>query len=246
MCIQGIMIPPWLEALNTQKFFVGCLVHKNSKKNENNICCLNCCTSICTHCLPHHQFHRLIQVRRYVYHNVVQLEDLNKFIDCSNVQTYTINNAKVVFIKKRPLSRQFKGLGNICTSCDRALQEPYIHCSLECKVNYVLRQKEDLSSYLRISCETPQTNTELCIRREFGEDEMNETTRSTIIDDEDDLMGSSSGPESHSPMRVKFVQKKRSNVYVCSRSATCTSVTSDDMVGLIKRRKGTPYRSPLC
>ncbi|KAK1322865.1 hypothetical protein QJS10_CPA02g01181 [Acorus calamus] len=243
---MGIMIPPWLEALNTQKFFVGCLVHENSKKNENNICCLNCCTSICTHCLPHHRFHHLVQVRRYVYHNVVQLEDLNKLIDCSNVQSYIINNAKVVFIKKRPLSRQFKGLGNICTSCDRALQEPYIHCSIECKVNYVLRRKEDLSAYLKITCETLQTNTKLCVRHEFGEDEMNETTRSTIIEGEDDPMGSSSGSESQSPVCMKFVQKKN-NVYVCARSATSTSVTSEkDMVGLIRRRKGTPYRSPLC
>lgn len=49
-------------------------------------------------------------------------------------QAYTINSAKVVFIKKRPQNRQFKGAGNYCTSCDRSLQEPYIHCSLGCKV----------------------------------------------------------------------------------------------------------------
>ena len=50
------------------------------------------------------------------------------------VQSYTINSSKVVFLKKRPQNRQFKGSGNICTSCDRSLQEPYFHCSLDCKV----------------------------------------------------------------------------------------------------------------
>jgi hypothetical protein len=158
--------PAWLEALNTQKFFIACSFHEHAKKNEKNICCLDCCTSICPHCVAAHRVHRLLQVRRYVYHDVVRLEDLEKLIDCSSVQvhqicivhackfdscarvnmyaalqfciymvqSYTINSSKVVFLKKRPQNRQFKGSGNICTSCDRSLQEPYFHCSLDCKV----------------------------------------------------------------------------------------------------------------
>lgn len=55
-------------------------------------------------------------------------------ISCIFAQAYTINAAKVLFIKKRPQNRQFKGSGNYCTSCDRSLQEPFIHCSLGCKV----------------------------------------------------------------------------------------------------------------
>jgi len=85
---QGYQKPAWLEALYTEKFFVGCSYHENAKKNEKNVCCLDCCTSICPHCLPSHRFHRLLQVRRYVYHDVVRLEDLQKLIDCSNVQVY--------------------------------------------------------------------------------------------------------------------------------------------------------------
>ncbi|KAK9141787.1 hypothetical protein Syun_011187 [Stephania yunnanensis] len=138
---MGIRRPAWLEALYTEKFFVPCFTHENAKKNEKNVCCLDCCTSICPHCLPLHRFHRLVQVRRYVYHDVVRLEDLEKLVDCSSVQAYTINSAKVIFIKKRPQSRQFKGSGNYCTSCDRSLQEPYIHCSLGCKVDFVLRHE---------------------------------------------------------------------------------------------------------
>ncbi|KAJ6921979.1 hypothetical protein NC652_015817 [Populus alba x Populus x berolinensis] len=131
---MGTQKPAWLEALYAQKFFVGCSYHDAAKKNEKNVCCLDCCISICPHCIPSHRFHRLLQVRRYVYHDVVRLEDIEKLIDCSNVQAYTINSAKVVFIKKRPQNRQFKGAGNYCTSCDRSLQEPFTHCSLGCKV----------------------------------------------------------------------------------------------------------------
>ncbi|KAI3446832.1 hypothetical protein Pfo_003497 [Paulownia fortunei] len=130
---KGPKKPAWLEALYLQKFFAPCSIHDTAKKNEKNICCLDCCTSICPHCVLSHRSHRLLQIRRYVYHEVVRLEDLEKLMDCSNIQAYTINAAKVLFIKKRPQNRQFKGSGNYCTSCDRSLQEPFIHCSLGCK-----------------------------------------------------------------------------------------------------------------
>ncbi|URE40638.1 PLATZ transcription factor, partial [Musa troglodytarum] len=87
-------------------------------------------------------------VRRYVYNDVVRLEDLEKLIDCSFVQPYTINSAKVVFLKPRPQSRPSKVAGNTCSTCDRILQEPFRFCSLSCKVDHVLLQGEDLSSIL--------------------------------------------------------------------------------------------------
>ena len=50
------------------------------------------------------------------------------------VQSYTINSAKVIFLKPRPQSRPFKGSGNVCLTCDRILQEPFHFCCLSCKV----------------------------------------------------------------------------------------------------------------
>jgi hypothetical protein len=93
---QGIQKPAWLGALYTQKFFAGCSYHEAAKKNEKNVCCLDCCISICPHCIPSHRFHRLLQVRRYVYHDVVRLEDLEKLIDCSNVQVSGLNNLNLL------------------------------------------------------------------------------------------------------------------------------------------------------
>ncbi|RRT79612.1 hypothetical protein BHE74_00024571 [Ensete ventricosum] len=94
---QGAHKPAWLEALDKLKFFVGCSVHESARKNEKNICCLDCCTAICPHCLRSHRLHRLVQVRRYVYHDVVRLQDLDKLIDCSSVQVDYIARHKKDF-----------------------------------------------------------------------------------------------------------------------------------------------------
>ena len=54
--------PAWLEVLLKEKFFNACLEHEAVKKNEKNILCIDCCLSICPHCLPSHNSHRLLQV----------------------------------------------------------------------------------------------------------------------------------------------------------------------------------------
>ncbi|WCJ29937.1 PLATZ transcription factor family protein [Euphorbia peplus] len=242
---MGIPKPAWLNALYSEKFFVGCCYHETAKKNEKNVCCLDCCISICPHCVPSHRFHRLLQVRRYVYHDVVRLEDLENLIDCSNVQAYTINSAKVVFIKKRPQNRQFKGAGNYCTSCDRSLQEPYIHCSLGCKVDFVVKHDKDLSPYLRI-CNSLTLGPDFLIPQDMGDEEMtNETPNSTIVDS-DDPMSWSSGNSSDNMTTActEIVRKKRSGLYGCGRSAN--KVSDEDMATSMSRRKGIPHRSPLC
>ncbi|RXH86785.1 hypothetical protein C1H46_043809 [Malus baccata] len=78
--------PAWLERLMAETFFGGCGVHHSRRKNEKNVFCLHCCLSICPHCLSSHRLHPLLQVRRYVYHDVVRLGDLEKLIDCSYTQ----------------------------------------------------------------------------------------------------------------------------------------------------------------
>ncbi|XP_049347415.1 protein RGF1 INDUCIBLE TRANSCRIPTION FACTOR 1-like [Solanum verrucosum] len=245
----GIQKPSWLKALYVEKFFVPCSIHESAKKNEKNVCCLDCNISICPHCVTSHRVHRLLQIRRYVYHEVVRLEDIENLIDCSNIQAYTINNAKVVFIKKRPQNRQFKG-GNYCTSCDRSLQEPFIHCSLGCKVDFVLKHHKDLSPFLR-RCTILQLSSDFFIPQDMGDDDMAiDTAHSTIVDNDEPWSSSSStgsGSENMSFPCTEFVRKKRSGMHVCGRSANnCNNITEEDMATSISRRKGIPQRSPLC
>ncbi|KAK8626168.1 hypothetical protein V6N13_133820 [Hibiscus sabdariffa] len=78
-----------------------------------------------------------LAVRRYVYQDVIRLSDAQKLINCSLVQPYTTNSAKVVFLNERPMSRPFRGSGNFCIQCDRSLQDPFLFCSISCKVNYI-------------------------------------------------------------------------------------------------------------
>ncbi|KAL8149775.1 hypothetical protein AgCh_006691 [Apium graveolens] len=271
---MGIKKAAWLQAVCTEKFFRGCSIHEMAKKNEKNICCLDCCTSICPHCVHSHRFHRLLQVRRYVYNDVVRLEDLEKLFDCANIQAYTINAAKVVFIRKRPQNRQFKGSANYCTSCDRCLQEPFIHCSLGCKVEFVLKHYTDLSPFLR-KCKTLQLGPDFFIPQEMGDgtnphqETANESLHSTIVDSDEQPMScynyssGSSGSENisssnNSMLCPEIVRKKRSGlVYV-----SCTGINNrrsssssnnnkqlhseEDIATNMSRRKGIPQRSPLC
>ncbi|XVF52655.1 hypothetical protein PTKIN_Ptkin05aG0036000 [Pterospermum kingtungense] len=153
-------IPHWLETLLGEKFFDTCTVHESAKKNEKNIFCLDCCITICPHCLPLHRPHRRLQIRRYVYQDVIRLSDAQKLINCSLVQPYKTNSAKVVFLNERPtLSRPFRGSGNLCIRCDRCLQDPFLFCSLSCKVNHLetattefLKKKHSCVSMPRVLC----------------------------------------------------------------------------------------------
>ncbi|KHN28649.1 hypothetical protein glysoja_049743, partial [Glycine soja] len=179
-------VPRWLQVLLTEKFYNVCIIHEEAKKNEKNVYCLDCCISLCPHCLSPHRSHRLLQVllskffftkrckqlqtcfhlinltifylifficsllqiRRYVYHDVIRLDDAAKLIDCNSVQSYTTNSAKVVFLNQRPQTRNFRGSGNFCSTCDRSLQDPYHFCSLSCKINYLVRTTDSLCGYL--------------------------------------------------------------------------------------------------
>ncbi|KAJ6320579.1 hypothetical protein OIU78_015882 [Salix suchowensis] len=135
---SNLVLPPWLQALLAEKFFDACFIHKGARKNERNIFCLDCCVSICPHCLPPHNSHRLLQIRRYVYNDVLRLDDAQKLFDCASVQSYTTNSAKVIFLNHRPQTRIVNIRGNNCSTCDRGLQYPYLFCSISCKVATVI------------------------------------------------------------------------------------------------------------
>ncbi|CAL9150516.1 unnamed protein product, partial [Musa hybrid cultivar] len=157
-------LPGWLGRLVEESFFVGCGTHESRKKNEKNIFCLDCCTSICTHCAPAHSSHPLLQVCPPSSSSLscplpFSLSSSNLTLPRAFPFLLRIPVAVVVFLKPRPQSRPFKGSGNICLTCDRILQEPFHFCSLSCKVDserkwmvmqvdHVLLQGEDLSSIL--------------------------------------------------------------------------------------------------
>ncbi|KAA8522259.1 hypothetical protein F0562_012932 [Nyssa sinensis] len=242
-------IPHWLEVLLGEKFFNPCLVHESEKKNEKNTFCLDCCSSLCPHCLPPHQNHRLLQIRRYVYNDVLRLNDAQKLMDCSFVQSYTTNGAKVVFLNQRPMTRQLKGSGNICIMCDRNLQDPYLFCSISCKVHHMVSTKVSSRKQRFYAFELDEQR-----RLGFLELEDGQMTPNSILELPISLR-TSSGSSSSSVAALncsrtlactattEFVKKKRNTVSVSRRQYR--PVLSSEVEFAVNRRKGVPHRSPL-
>ncbi|MCO5614457.1 hypothetical protein L7F22_068739 [Adiantum nelumboides] len=161
------MKPMWLEMLLAEKFFTTCTKHDCQKKNEKNVFCLECMVSICQHCLSDHDSHQLLQIRRYVYHDVIRLHDIQKLLDCSRVQAYTINSARVVFLKERPQPKSNKGLGGNCEWCERSLQDAYRFCSVACKVDMSFATRPGGTTMESVKCDTYTTSTHQTTRCEL-------------------------------------------------------------------------------
>ncbi|WVZ91644.1 hypothetical protein U9M48_037788 [Paspalum notatum var. saurae] len=138
--------PAWLESLLATRFFLACAAHPASPRNECNMFCLDCQASsaaaFCYYCRAHrHASHRVIQIRRSSYHDVVRVSEVEDVLDISGVQTYVINSARVLFLNERP---QPRGAGAAagkaaaspynCEICGRALLDPFRFCSLGCKL----------------------------------------------------------------------------------------------------------------
>ncbi|GMN56056.1 hypothetical protein TIFTF001_025170 [Ficus carica] len=232
------MKPAWLEGLMGETFFGGCGVHLNLRKNEKNVFCLLCCLSLCPHCLPPHDSHPLLQVRRYVYHDVVRLADLERLIDCSYIQPYTINGAKVIFLKQRSQSRSVKGSANICFTCDRILQEPFHFCSLSCKVDYLVNQRKDLSIIIYRFDESYFTISQFEGLRVDG---------SEVTDDDGPILDD---PLQNRPSSGSIEATGNSEVSRDSSAATTTKKKKKGSgffpgILLSSRRKGAPQRAPL-
>lgn len=239
------MKPAWLEGLMAETFFATCGVHENRRKNEKNVFCLHCCRSFCPHCLPAHPPHPFLQVRRYVYHDVVRLADLEKLIDCSYIQPYTINSAKVIFLNHRPQSRSCKGSANICFTCDRILQDPFHFCSLSCKVDHLVYQGQDLSDIIHRFDESDFTISQFEGLQMDGSDQLiddGQITSMSIVDNNYQFRSSSCSNEvamsnSEIPRAPEAVKRKK--------KTAGNGFLPGIVYSLSSRRKGAPQRSPL-
>ncbi|XP_047268597.1 protein RGF1 INDUCIBLE TRANSCRIPTION FACTOR 1 isoform X2 [Capsicum annuum] len=130
----------WIENLLNSKFFESCGYHREIRRNEKNMFCIDCNLCFCKHCVSSssHCFHEWLQICKYVYHDVVRLHEIQKYLNCSEIQTYKINGEKAVHLNPRPQSKDSKTSklkGSVtCEACGRHLQDlPNRFCSIACK-----------------------------------------------------------------------------------------------------------------
>ncbi|GMY18227.1 protein RGF1 INDUCIBLE TRANSCRIPTION FACTOR 1-like isoform X2 [Fagus crenata] len=84
-------VTPWLNAMYSSIYFSTCVMHQNAKKNDLDHFCIDCRRSLCSNCLPSHDMHhKHVKIRRYVYNDVVNRQDLCKLFNCSGIQLITI------------------------------------------------------------------------------------------------------------------------------------------------------------
>ncbi|GAQ80680.1 hypothetical protein KFL_000590330 [Klebsormidium nitens] len=144
--------PEWLEALLAVKFFQGCKNHNGEagkslpREKECNLFCTDCAGgALCMTCVEGHKEHRMVQIRRSSYNDCVRITDIQRLLDFWQVQVYTINGAKIVFLNERPHSNPNRGKtaakSNVtaCEICCRILVDNVRFCSVGCKLTCIKR-----------------------------------------------------------------------------------------------------------
>jgi hypothetical protein len=146
--------PLWLSGLFHADIFCPCPRHPGARKNDCNLYCLDCTPGVgramCAHCVPAHaaacDAASVLQIRRYMYQNVVHVADLTGMYDTEGVQAYCINQQRAMLLRpKAPAARAPGGGGagggggpaftKRCGGCAIPLRSDCDFCSLQCKVN---------------------------------------------------------------------------------------------------------------
>ncbi|XP_065856830.1 protein RGF1 INDUCIBLE TRANSCRIPTION FACTOR 1 [Euphorbia lathyris] len=209
----------WLTSLLNCKFFDSCIIHQQLRKNEKNVFCMDCNLEFCRHCVKAHFLHPKLQICKYVYQDVVRLQDIQKHLDCSKIQTYKINGEKAVHLNPRPQSKDSKPstkakFGASCEACGRYLQDvPNRFCSIACKVSAESVKATDEQKVIDFSIEE--------LQKDSWEENFNQERQSS--ENESTLSLTDMSEETQGWMTTALKPRKR-----------------------LHKRKGIPRRSPLC
>lgn len=79
--------PAWLDLFLRTDFLGACAIHEG-RKSELNVYCITCNAGMCEYCVSAdaHSDHKKLQIYKHVHKDVVLLPDMQKHIDCSQIQ----------------------------------------------------------------------------------------------------------------------------------------------------------------
>ncbi|KAK2643486.1 hypothetical protein Ddye_025249 [Dipteronia dyeriana] len=204
-----MLVPPWLESLLSAAFFTICPRHRDSPRNECNMYCLDCMNdAFCFYCRSsRHKDHPVIQIRRSSYHDVVRVTEIQKVLDISEVQTYVINSARVLFLNERPQPKGScttggKGVSHLCEVCGRSLLDPFRFCSLGCKLVAIKRNGGGTSFMINSKNNNEE---EISGGRRLGPEEEEEEQLREGIRQEEIMYSSNTPPTSSNSRRRKGI-----------------------------------------
>ncbi|KAF5188395.1 Platz transcription factor family protein [Thalictrum thalictroides] len=136
--------PPWLKPMIKANYYIPCEVHGD----KCDMFCVDCTGNpLCSHCSVHHKDHHIVKIRRFKHHSIIDVNEVQKYMDISGVQTYTNNKNKSVYLKDFPLRKSNK-FTVTCEICSRRLHYTFRFCSLRCKIerrNSILPYMEETS-----------------------------------------------------------------------------------------------------
>ncbi|XP_061374550.1 protein RGF1 INDUCIBLE TRANSCRIPTION FACTOR 1-like [Gastrolobium bilobum] len=144
----------WIRALMNSSFGY-CDDHHDLRSNEKNVFCVDCGVRLCRHCKEAHSLHRRFQIYKYSSQDVFRHSELQKYFDCTKIQTYVSNNERIVHLKPRPSTIKSKSAdlspesksketnistrpksGGTCEQCGKHIQDDRNRfCSITCKIS---------------------------------------------------------------------------------------------------------------
>lgn len=110
-------------------------------ENQNFWC--GACGPMCGQCLPKCPVtHDVIQIRRYMYQNVVHVADIKHYFDVEGVQAYMTNGRHAVLLSPKESTG---GFDSECVTCGCSLRPDCVWCSLRCKVAHYTAKRKQLT-----------------------------------------------------------------------------------------------------
>eukprot|EP01018_Ginkgo_biloba_P007088 Gb_39126 [translate_table: standard] len=149
--------PEWLDKLLICNYFSPCLIHKSGRPERNHFC-IECNEGpICSVGLASaHHGHQTLQIRKASHHDAIRVCDIQKVLDISGIQCYSINGAKIVFLL-RPKAKMHHGRSKRrCVNCKRGLNDAgMLLCSIKCKLSAVRESlRGGLNAYINTNTTT--------------------------------------------------------------------------------------------